>query len=45
MLSDIEVEEIKKLINQGKSDYEIGKELGHLLIPLKKLEKNIRNRK
>ena len=29
MLSDIEVEEIKKLINQGKSDYKIGKELGH----------------
>jgi len=29
MLSTEEIEEIKKLINQGKSDYKIGKELGH----------------
>ena len=29
MLSDEEIEEIKKLISQGKTDYKIGQELGH----------------
>ena len=29
MISDEEIRKIKKLINQGKSDYRIGKELGH----------------
>ena len=29
MISDEEIRKIKKLINQGKSDYKIGMELGH----------------
>jgi len=45
MLSDIEVEEIKKLIIQGKSDYKIGKELGHSPNTVKKIREKYRESK
>jgi hypothetical protein len=37
MLDEVEIEEIKKLINQGKSDYKIGQELGHSPNTVKKI--------